>query len=134
MPCPPHDRLIPSATRVARQQALKYHPDKNDATTQLFQSLETASRKAADPKFKPPTAPSSQREPPAQGYAAHASGESGGGGGGGYPTGYPAGRPQQHASRPAPSGGSARGYQPHGVQQPFRDTATHNRPIPGVDQ
>ena len=28
----------------------------------------------------------------------------------------------------------ARGYQPHGVQQPFRDTATHNRPIPGVDQ
>jgi len=41
--------------RAFRKQALKFHPDKTGGlTTALFQSLQTASQKAVDPKVKPP--------------------------------------------------------------------------------
>ena len=49
--------------RAFRKQALKYHPDKTQgATTPLFQSLQTASQRAADPNHKPP--PAAQPGPP----------------------------------------------------------------------
>lgn len=49
--------------RAFRKQALKYHPDKTQGTTtQLFQSLQVASQRAADPSHKPP--PSAPPAPP----------------------------------------------------------------------
>ena len=57
--------------KAFRKQALRYHPDKTGGTTtQLFQSLTTASQRAADPSFRPPpaAAPAAppQRPAPAQ--------------------------------------------------------------------
>jgi hypothetical protein len=51
--------------RAFRKQALKYHPDKTQgATTQLFQSLTTASQRAVDPSHKPPPAAQHAPKPP----------------------------------------------------------------------
>ena len=49
--------------RAFRKQALRYHPDKtNGTTTQLFQSLQTASQKALDPKHNPPSPAQRQQQ------------------------------------------------------------------------
>ena len=80
----PHEALglAPTASegevrRAFRKQALRYHPDKTQGTTtQLFQSLQTASQKALDPKHVPPPPPNRSASSSYTGQSGHAANSS----------------------------------------------------------